>query len=49
MEVKKYPLPNLIIFEDFNLPSEEKLEINLWLTDRGYNLTSEGGISMAKK
>ena len=46
---EKYELPKFIIFEDFNLPTEEKEEINKWLTLKGFSLHSENGICMATK
>jgi len=44
-----YKLPKFIIFEDFNLTSEEKEEIKKWLTSRGFLLHSENGICMGTK
>lgn len=43
----KIKLPNFIIFEDFNLSSEEKNEIYGYLHIRGYVTKSDGGICEA--
>jgi hypothetical protein len=40
-------LPGFIIFEDFNLPQEEKNTIYNYLNEKGYKLHSEAGICMA--
>jgi len=40
-------LPGFIIFEDFNLPKEEKDTIYNYLKEKGYKLHSEAGICMA--
>ena len=40
----KVKLPNLIIFEDNNLPQDKKNEIYSWLHNKGYRTHSEGGI-----
>ncbi len=42
-------LPNLIIFEDYNLSDDEKNEIYEWLKIGLYSLHSESGICMATK
>lgn len=42
-------LPPFIIFEDYNLPTEETDDIFQYLTSLGYNLHSESGICMATK
>ena len=49
MSLKSENLPNFIIFEDFNLDPEEKIEITSWFEDRNYKLHSEGGICMLIK
>jgi hypothetical protein len=49
MAIKDEYLPNLIIFEDFNLLEGEKLNIFKFFTDRKYHLHSEGGICTAIK
>lgn len=45
----KITLPNFIIFEDYNLPQDNKDEIYDWLHQRGYQTYSEGGICEAVK
>lgn len=40
-------LPNFIIFEDFNLLPEEKINITSYLINKGFQLHSESGICMA--
>jgi len=45
----KEDLPNFIIFEDFNLPEEEKNTIYNFLKNKNYNLYSNAGICMANK
>jgi hypothetical protein len=40
-------LPNFIIFEDHNLPQEEKFEIYDYLEKRGFKTKSFGGICEA--
>jgi hypothetical protein len=47
MAVNPKYLPGFIIFEDFNLPQEEKDTIYAYLKDFGYRLHSEAGICMA--
>jgi hypothetical protein len=42
-------LPDLIIYEDFNLEGDEKNELVNYLKNNGYNLLSENGIGMAKR
>lgn len=42
-------LPNFIIFEDYNLLSDEKNKIYDFLSERKYELHSENGICMANK
>lgn len=42
-------LPTFIIFEDYNLSNEDKAKIYSWLTNRGYQIYSEGGICEAIK
>ena len=44
MSIEEKNLPNLIIFEDFNLSEEEKKEIYNWLSAKNYKNTSLGGI-----
>ena len=44
MSIEEKNLPNLIIFEDFNLSEEEKKEIYDWLSAKNYKNTSLGGI-----
>lgn len=44
MSIEDIYLPNLIIFEDFNLPEDEKREIYNWLSNKNYKNTSLGGI-----
>jgi hypothetical protein len=45
----KVSLPNFIIFEDYNLSDEKKIEIYSWLHEKGYKTYSEGGICEAIK
>ena len=45
----KLPLPNFIIFEDYNLSQDKKDEIYDWLHKREYQTYSEGGICEAVK
>jgi FkbM family methyltransferase len=45
----KVSLPNFIIFEDYNLPSDKKEEIYSWLHNRNYVTYSQGGICEAIK
>lgn len=47
MAVNPKYLPGFIIFEDFNLPQEEKNTIYDYLKSFGYQLHSEAGICMA--
>jgi len=47
MAINPKYLPGFIIFEDFNLPQEEKNTIYTYLEDFGYLLHSEAGICMA--
>jgi hypothetical protein len=42
-------LPDFIIYEDFNLDTDEKNQLVNYLKDNGYNLHSESGIGMAKR
>ena len=45
----KVQLPNFIIFEDYNLSDEKKIEIYDWLLGKGYTTYSDGGICEAVK
>ena len=47
MAIEEDLLPNLIIFEDYNLTNEEKEIIYKYLHVRGYQTKSEGGICEA--
>jgi len=47
IDESRISLPNFIIFEDYNLSTEEKEEIYLYLKDRGYNIKSDSGICEA--
>lgn len=49
MSLESETLPNFIIFEDFNLNPEEKIEITSWFENQNYQLHSEGGICMSIK
>jgi hypothetical protein len=49
MSMESETLPNFIIFEDFNLDPEEKMEITSWFENQNYQLHSEGGICMSIK
>jgi hypothetical protein len=49
MKIKPEYLPNFIIFEDFNLPTEEKTKVFSYLNSLGYDIHSEAGISMVQK
>jgi hypothetical protein len=49
MSVNSTLLPPFIIFEDFNLLPEEKIEIYNYLKNIGYTLNSENGICSAIK
>ena len=40
-------LPGFIIFEDYNLSTDKKSQIYNWLTDKGYQIYSNGGICEA--
>ena len=42
-------LPDFIIYEDFNLDTEENNHLTTYFKSKGYTLHSEGGIGMAKK
>lgn len=44
MSIEEKYLPNLIIFEDYNLSNDEKTEIYNWLSNRNYKCYSLGGI-----
>jgi len=45
----KVVLPNFIIFEDYNLSDENKVEIYDWFKNKGYQTYSNGGICEAIK
>jgi hypothetical protein len=45
----KTELPNFIIFEDFNLPNEEKGLIYDYLRNKNFSLYSDAGICMASR
>ena len=47
IDENKVSLPNYIIFEDYNLSQDKKDEIYSWLTERNFELKSEGGICEA--
>jgi hypothetical protein len=47
MAINTKYLPGFIIFEDFNLPQEEKDTIYNYLKEKGYKTHSEAGICMA--
>jgi len=49
MSLEEKNIPPFIIFEDFNLPENEKDDIYNWLRFRGFTLHSEGGICLANK
>jgi len=49
MSLEEKNIPPFIIFEDFNLPENEKNDIYNWLRFRGFNLFSNGGICLANK
>lgn len=49
IDEKKVPLPNFIIFEDYNLTEDKKQEIYNWLKEKGYDIKSESGICEALK
>jgi hypothetical protein len=49
MSLKKENIPNFIIFEDFNLTDNERIDINKWISDYGFKSHSEGGICMITK
>jgi len=49
MSLKKENIPNFIIFEDFNLTDNERVDINKWISDYGFKSHSEGGICMITK
>jgi hypothetical protein len=46
MSLKNEYIPNFIIFEDFNLPQEEKEAILNWGKSKGFTHHSEAGIAM---
>lgn len=46
MSLKEEYLPNLIIFEDFNLESSEKTDLMIWATQRNYISKSDKGICL---
>jgi hypothetical protein len=47
MSLEEKNIPNLIIFEDFNLFDHEKNEIYSWLSDKGFEKHSQDGICTA--
>jgi len=49
IDESKVQLPNFIIFEDYNLSDEKKIEIYSWFHEKGYKTYSEGGICEAVK
>lgn len=49
MSLEEKNIPPFIIFEDFNLPENEKNDIYNWLRFRGFTLHSENGICLANK
>ena len=49
IDESKVQLPNFIIFEDYNLSDEKKIEIYSWFNEKGYKTYSEGGICEAVK
>ncbi len=49
IDESRVKLPDFIIFEDYNLSSEEKEQIYSYLHNRGYKTKSEGGICEAVK
>lgn len=49
IDENKVPLPNYIIFEDYNLDDNKKTEIYEWLKSKNYMIHSEGGICGAIK
>jgi FkbM family methyltransferase len=49
IDESKIKLPDLIIFEDYNLTQDKKEEIYNWFQSRGYQTYSDGGICEAIK
>jgi FkbM family methyltransferase len=49
IDESKVQLPNFIIFEDYNLTDEKKIEIYSWFHEKEYKTYSEGGICEAVK
>ena len=49
MSLNEKNIPPFIIFEDFNLLEDEKIDIYNWLKFRGFTIHSENGICLAKK
>lgn len=45
--IRKEFLPNFIIYEDFNLPHEERIELETYLVNQNFKVDSEKGISLA--
>lgn len=45
--IKKEFLPNFIIYEDFNLPVDERIELETYLSNQNFKVNSEKGISLA--
>lgn len=46
MSLKKENIPNLIIFEDYNLNDEDRSDIDNWIKENGFKYHSEGGICL---
>lgn len=49
MSLKEEYIPNFIIFEDFNLETEEKTKLMSWLAERNFLSKSESGICMSTR
>lgn len=47
--LKKEYIPNFIIFEDYNLTDEDRVNISNWIDENGFKSHSEGGICMLNR